>query len=37
LGGKDQEVRSQPGKIVHEALSQKPFTTKIGLVEWLRV
>jgi hypothetical protein len=29
-------VQSQPGEIVHEPLSQKPFT-KVGLVEWLKV
>jgi hypothetical protein len=29
-------VRSQPGQIVHETLSRKPFT-KIGLMEWLKV
>jgi hypothetical protein len=29
-------VRSQPGQIVRETLSRKPFT-KIGLVKWLEV
>jgi hypothetical protein len=29
-------VQSQPGHIVLQDLSQKPFT-KIGLVEWLKV
>jgi hypothetical protein len=30
-------VRSQPGQIVQETLSQKKPFTKIGLVEWLKV
>jgi hypothetical protein len=30
-------VQSQPGKIVHETLSQKNPSQKIGLVEWLKV
>jgi hypothetical protein len=29
--------RSQPGQIVHETLSQKTLSQKIGLVKWLKV
>jgi hypothetical protein len=30
-------VRSQPGQVVLETLSQKTLSQKIGLVEWLKV